>query len=103
MGWKDNKGVYLASNLHGCDPPGTIGRFQKVAGGRLQVPCPDLVKHYNKGRERVIYIYIIIIIIIYIILFILLLFIFIFIYIDIIHFQEWVVLTKWIALWPPTE
>ena len=69
MGWKDNKGVYLASNLLGVDPPGTIGRFQKVAGGRLQVPCPDLVKHYNKGRERVIYIYIIIIIIIIIILY----------------------------------
>ena len=87
----------MASNMHGCDPPGTIGRFHKVAGvgGRLQVPCPDMVKHYNKG--------IIIIIIIYIILFILLLFIFIFIYIDIIPFQEWVGSTRWIALWPPTE
>ena len=40
--------VYLASNQHGPKPAGTICQYSKQSGGKVQVPCPDLVKRYNQ-------------------------------------------------------
>ena len=53
VGWKDNKAVYLASNQHGPEPVGQCGRFSKASRGKVQVPCPNLVKTYNQGMGGV--------------------------------------------------
>ena len=45
--------VSLASNQHGPQHAGTIGQYSKQSGGKVQVPCPDLVKRYNTGMDRV--------------------------------------------------
>ena len=45
--------VSLASNQHGPQHAGTIGQYSKQSGGKVQVPCLDLVKRYNTGMDRV--------------------------------------------------
>lgn len=44
--WKDNRIVHLASNFHGTEVD-TVKRTQKD-GSKLQVPCPRIIKDYNK-------------------------------------------------------
>ena len=39
--------------MHGVDPAGTIGRYSRTEGKKLDVPCPDLVKRYNRGMGGV--------------------------------------------------
>lgn len=51
--WLDNSAVLLASNFIGVEPQGTIERWDKKANERKQVPCPAIVKSYNKSMGGV--------------------------------------------------
>lgn len=45
--WYDNKSVILCSSYIASNPVETIQRYSKVGGGKVQIVCPQLVKHYN--------------------------------------------------------
>ena len=47
--WVDNKVVELASNYVGINPVESVNRWSKKDGGRVDVPCPQIVKQYNKA------------------------------------------------------
>jgi len=47
VAWKDNKGVYMASNKHGADVSQTCKRFCREKRVSIQVPIPAMVTEYN--------------------------------------------------------
>lgn len=54
--WKDNKPVRLASTYVGVERPshnrkdseGTVSRFVRATKRRIDVPCPPMVREYNR-------------------------------------------------------
>lgn len=46
--WHDNKPVTLVSSYVDAHPVETVKRFQKESNDRVNVPCPQIVKHYNR-------------------------------------------------------
>ena len=50
--WKDNKPVYMMSNMHAARPgsrqEGQAERFSKADGGKINIAQPDSISHYNK-------------------------------------------------------
>lgn len=46
--WKDNKIVTFVSNFAGQNPCGIIKRFDKSKKTKVDIPCPFVVKEYNK-------------------------------------------------------
>lgn len=48
MAWKDNKGVYMASNKFPADSTTTCSRFSRKDRKKIQVPIPDVYRNYNK-------------------------------------------------------
>ena len=53
VSWKDNKAVYMGSNQYGPHPITTVSQYIREAKAKLQVPCPNLVKQYNKNMGGV--------------------------------------------------
>ena len=51
--WLDNSVVQLTSNYVGINPLGTIERWVKKDGERKEIPCPQIVKAYNKSMGGV--------------------------------------------------
>ena len=51
--WADNKIVELTSNYIGIHPLETVNRWSKKDGERIDVPCPQVVKQYNKAMGGV--------------------------------------------------
>ena len=55
VGWKDNKAVYMASNIHGADMDKTCRRYSRVEKRDVQVGniflcfilCSGLVKNFT--------------------------------------------------------
>ena len=43
----------VLGGVHGPSPEGTIGRFSKQSGGKVQIPCLDLVKRDKQGMGGV--------------------------------------------------
>ena len=37
----------MGYNIHGLDPLGTLGRYSRAEGRKVEVTCPNLVKEYN--------------------------------------------------------
>lgn len=48
MKWFDNKQVTLVSSYTDAYPLEKIKRFRKESKGRVDVTCPQIVKHYNR-------------------------------------------------------
>ncbi|XP_046987283.1 piggyBac transposable element-derived protein 2-like [Schistocerca americana] len=46
--WKDNKSVMLLSTLAGQQPIHEAGRYDKKTKSRTTIPCPQIIKLYNK-------------------------------------------------------
>lgn len=46
--WKDNKIVTLTSNFAGELPLQEVERFDKKANKKIKIPCPNVVKEYNR-------------------------------------------------------
>ncbi|CAK1592408.1 unnamed protein product [Parnassius mnemosyne] len=46
--WFDNKGVLLGSNYTGVEPMGVCKRYFKDKKEYREIPCPNIVKEYNK-------------------------------------------------------
>ncbi|XP_047105233.1 piggyBac transposable element-derived protein 2-like [Schistocerca piceifrons] len=46
--WKDNKSVMLLSTLAGQQPIHEAGRYDKETKSRITIPCPQIIKLYNK-------------------------------------------------------
>ncbi|XP_047105236.1 piggyBac transposable element-derived protein 2-like [Schistocerca piceifrons] len=46
--WKDNKSVMLLSTLAGQQPIHEAGRYDKKTKSRITIPCPQIIKLYNK-------------------------------------------------------
>lgn len=53
VAWKDNKGVYVASNKHAAVQERTCTRFCRTKRQSIQVPIPSLVTAYNAGMPGV--------------------------------------------------
>jgi len=53
VGWKDNKGVYMASNKFGADTSSNCRRFCRTERKNVMVPIPAMVQHYNSGMGGV--------------------------------------------------
>ncbi len=53
VGWKDNKGVYLASNKFGEDTTNNCRRFCRTERKYVTVPIPTMVQRYNTGMGGV--------------------------------------------------
>ena len=51
--WKDNKAVYMASNIHGDDKSGTCQRFSREKRATIHVQMPTMVGKYNDGMGGV--------------------------------------------------
>ena len=51
--WLDNSVVQLTSNYVGIEPMDQIERWDKTAGERKNVDCPQIVKAYNKSMGGV--------------------------------------------------
>ena len=51
--WADNKIVELTSNYVGIEPVDAVDRWSKKDGSRVDVPCPQIVKQYNKAMGGV--------------------------------------------------
>jgi hypothetical protein len=47
VGWKDNKAVYMASNVHGAKMDRCCRRYNRVEKRDIQVPIPAMFQHYN--------------------------------------------------------
>lgn len=47
VAWKDNKGVYVASNKHGAEQQASCSRFCRTKRQSIQVPIPKMVTAYN--------------------------------------------------------
>ena len=47
--WKDNKAVYVASNKFGAGMETTVRRFNRTEKKFIVIPCPDVIRCYNKG------------------------------------------------------
>ncbi|KAF9413689.1 hypothetical protein HW555_008135 [Spodoptera exigua] len=45
--WHDNKSVILASSYVDSFPMETIRRYSKETKSKIDIPCPQIVKHYN--------------------------------------------------------
>lgn len=45
--WYDNRAVVLASSYVASEPVTTIKRYSKAEKKRVEVCCPEIVKHYN--------------------------------------------------------
>lgn len=45
--WFDNKSVIFCSSYVASNPTDTIQRYSKAEGGKVQIVCPQVVKHYN--------------------------------------------------------
>lgn len=45
--WRDNKVVNLISDYVGTDPMQSVHRFDKKAGKKIAIDCPNIVKEYN--------------------------------------------------------
>ena len=48
VGLKDNKAVYVASNLHSVDSTGTCQRYSRTDRKMISLPVPDSIHKYNK-------------------------------------------------------
>ena len=48
LSWKDNKVVSFLSTFVGAPPVSTIQRFDRKTRQHLDVPCPEIVKVYNR-------------------------------------------------------
>ncbi|XP_045495949.1 piggyBac transposable element-derived protein 3-like [Colias croceus] len=46
--WMDNKCIHIASSFCAQDPVSTIERYDKKLKKRVVVPCPNVIKVYNK-------------------------------------------------------
>lgn len=53
VAWKDNKGVYAASNLHSGLTTKNCKRFCRTTRKDISVPIPDLIGAYNTGMGGV--------------------------------------------------
>jgi hypothetical protein len=53
VGWKDNRGVYMASNKCSPDADNHCRRFCRAERKSVQVPIPALVEAYNHGMGGV--------------------------------------------------
>ena len=47
--WVDNNVAQLISNFAGIEPMASIERWCKKEKKRKDIPCPQIVKHYNKS------------------------------------------------------
>lgn len=47
VAWKDNRGVFMASNKYSADCSTTCKRFCRTKRTNIQVPIPEMVKEYN--------------------------------------------------------
>ena len=52
VAWRDNKGVYVASNIHALsdeiDPDKTVKRYSRIEKKSDIVPIPYLLHQYNQ-------------------------------------------------------
>ncbi|MCL4124286.1 UNVERIFIED_CONTAM: hypothetical protein GTU68_017636 [Idotea baltica] len=46
--WKDNKNVTVLSSDVGVKPVGKVKRYDRYSKKKVEVPCPNVVKQYNK-------------------------------------------------------
>lgn len=46
--WKDNKMVVLLSSFIGVDPESNVGRYDRKNKEKISIPCPAVVKQYNR-------------------------------------------------------
>lgn len=53
VGWKDNRGVYMASNKFGADTSNKCSRYCRKERKSVQVPIPTMVERYNHGMGGV--------------------------------------------------
>jgi len=53
VAWKDNKGVYMASNKFGADTTNNCRRFCRTERKYVTVPIPTMVQRYNTGMGGV--------------------------------------------------
>jgi hypothetical protein len=53
VGWRDNKGVYMASNKFSGESSSTCLRYSKKDRKKIPVPQPAMFKHYNAGMGGV--------------------------------------------------
>ena len=51
--WMDNSAVQLASNFVGVEPMDRIERWDKKEQSRVNIPCPQIIKAYNKSMGGV--------------------------------------------------
>ena len=51
--WKDNRGVYVASNVHNVQPMGSCTRFNRKERKHTTIPIPHLIERYNAGMGGV--------------------------------------------------
>ena len=51
--WLDNSVVQLTFNYVGIKPMDQIEKWDKTAGKRKNVECPQIVKAYNKSKGHV--------------------------------------------------
>ena len=49
VSWKDNRAVYIGSNQYGPHPVTNVSRYVREAKAKQQVPCPNLVKQFNRN------------------------------------------------------
>lgn len=47
VAWKDNRGVYMASNKYSANCKATCKRFCRTKRANIQVPIPESVQEYN--------------------------------------------------------
>ena len=53
VGWKDNKGVYMASNKFTGETYTTCSRYSRKDKTKIQVPIPEMFINYNGGMGGV--------------------------------------------------
>ncbi len=53
IAWKDNKGVYMASNKFDADTTNNCRRFWRTEKKDVTVPIPTIVQRYNTGMGGV--------------------------------------------------
>nr|CAI5860344.1 unnamed protein product [Callosobruchus analis] len=51
--WFDNKAVILVSTYVSVEPVITATRYNKKKNGKIEIPCPNIVKPYNRHMEGV--------------------------------------------------